>query len=143
MKEVNSLVNRFTKFSDWSRAVRAAARLKRFIREFKGHQPRTKEATSLEERREAEIFIIKLVQEEAFAEDIQKIKLQKENTLNKHNKLSQLNAFLDKDNVLRVGGRLSRSALHHDVRHPAILPKKSHVSSLLVKHYHERVQEEA
>jgi len=72
MKEVNSLVNRFTKFSDWSRAVRAAARLKRFIREFKGHQPRTKEATSLEERREAEIFIIKLVQEEAFAEDIQK-----------------------------------------------------------------------
>ncbi|XP_038549580.1 uncharacterized protein LOC119883123 [Micropterus salmoides] len=139
MKEVNSLVKRFTKFSDWSRAVRAAARLKRFIREFKGHQPRTKEATSLEERREAEIFIIKLVQEEAFAEDIQKIKLQKENTLNKRNKLRQLNAFLDKDNVLRVGGRLSRSALHHDVKHPAILPKKSHVSALLVKHYHERV----
>lgn len=92
-------------------SARAAARLNRFIREFKGHQPRTKEATSLEERREAEIFIIKLVQEEAFAEDIQKIKLQKENTLNKHNKLSQLNAFLDKNNVLRVGGRLSRSAL--------------------------------
>lgn len=76
MKEVNSIANRFTKFSDWSRAVRAVARLKRFVREFKGLQQRTNEATSLEERREAEIFIIKLVQEQAFAEDIQKIKLQ-------------------------------------------------------------------
>lgn len=138
-KEVNSMVNRFTKFSDWSRAVRAVARLKRCIREFKTVQPRTNDATSLEERKEAEIAIIKLVQKDAFAEDIQRIKLQKEGTLNKHNSLRKLNAFLDKNGVLRVGGRLSKSSLHHDVKHPVILPKKSHVSALLVKHHHERV----
>lgn len=28
-REVNSMVNRFTKFSDWSRAVRAVARLQK------------------------------------------------------------------------------------------------------------------
>ncbi|KAM7380993.1 hypothetical protein PAMP_004254 [Pampus punctatissimus] len=138
-KEERSVVNRLTKFSDWSRAVKAVARLKRFVREFKGCQPRTNEATNLEERREAEIFIIRLVQEDSFAEAIQKLKHQKEYPLSKHNKLHQLNAFLDENNILRVGGRLSKAALHHDVRHPAILPKKSHVSSLLVKHYHERV----
>lgn len=88
-KEVNSIANRFIKFSDWSRAVRAIARLQKFVREFKGLQPRTNEATNLEERRKAEIFIIKLVQEEAFAEDIHKIKLQKEHTMNKRNKLHQ------------------------------------------------------
>lgn len=133
------MVNHFTKFSDWSRAVKTVARLKRFIREFKKVQPRTNEATSLEEIKESEIAIIKLVQEDAFAEDIQKIKLQKEGILNKHNSLRKLNAFLDKNNVLRVGGRLSQSTLHHDVKHPIILPKKSHVSALLVKHHHERV----
>ncbi len=133
------MVNRLTKFSDWSRVVRAVARLKRFVREFKGVQPRTNEATSLEERKEAEIIVIKLVQEEAFAEDIQRFKLQKDDTLNKRNKLRQLNAFLDKEGVLRVGGRLSQSSLHHDIKHPAILPKKSHLSDLIVKHYHERV----
>ncbi len=138
-KEVNVMVNRLTKFSDWSRVVRAVARLKRFVREFKGVQPRTNEATSLEERKEAEIIVIKLVQEEAFAEDIQRFKLQKDDTLNKRNKLRQLNAFLDKEGVLRVGGRLSQSSLHHDIKHPAILPKKSHLSDLIVKHYHERV----
>lgn len=97
------------------------------------------EATSLEERKEAEIAIIMLVQEDAFAEDIQKIKLQKEGTLNKHNSLRQLNVFLDKNGVFRVGGRLSQSTLHHNVKHPVILPKKSHVSALLVKHHHEHV----
>lgn len=35
-KEVNSIANRFIKFSDWSRAVRAIARLQKFVREFKG-----------------------------------------------------------------------------------------------------------
>ncbi|KAJ8375844.1 hypothetical protein SKAU_G00064240 [Synaphobranchus kaupii] len=139
VKEVNSLAKRLTKFSDWSRAVRAIARLKRCIREFKGLQRRTNTSTNLEERRETEIFIMKLAQEDAFAEEIQKIKFQKEDTLNKHNKLHQLNAFLDKNNVLRVGGRLSQSALHQDVKHPVILPKKSHVSALLVKHHHEHV----
>ncbi|KAL4009472.1 hypothetical protein ACER0C_003324 [Sarotherodon galilaeus] len=138
-KEQNPMVNRLTKFSDWSRVVRAIARLKRFVREFKGFQSRTNESTNLEERREAEIFIIKLVQEDAFAEDIKKIRGKKEHTLSRHNRLRQLNAFLDETNVLRVGGRLSQSALHHDVKHPAILPKKSHASALLVKHHHERI----
>ena len=81
--ELNSVVNHLSKFSDWTRAVRAVARLKRFIREFKKLQPGTNKATSLEDRREAEIFIIKLVQEEAFAQDIQKIQQQKTNSLNK------------------------------------------------------------
>ena len=137
--EVHSMVNHFIKFSDWSRAVRAVARLQRFVREFKGLQSRTNEATSLEERREADIFIIKLVQEEAFAEGIYRLKSQKVPTLNRCNKLHQLNPFLDKRNVLRVGGRLSQSALHHDIKHPAILLKKSHLSRLLVKYHHERV----
>ncbi|XP_067314466.1 uncharacterized protein [Pseudorasbora parva] len=138
-KEVNSMVNRFIKFSDWSRAVRGVARLKRFIREFKRVQLRTNKATTLEERKEAEITIIKLVQEDTFTEDIQKIKLQKESTLNKHSNLRRLSAFLDHNGVLRVGGRLAQSSLHHDVKYPVILPKKSHLSALLVKHHHERV----
>ena len=133
-------MNHLSKFSDWSRAVRAVARLNRFFREFKKLQPRTNKATCLEDRREALIFIIKLVQEEAFAQDIKKIQQQKTNSLNKQNKLHHLNAFLDKNSVLRVGGRLTRSAWHYDVKHPAILPKKSHISSMIVKHHHERVQ---
>ncbi|XP_061819927.1 uncharacterized protein [Nerophis lumbriciformis] len=138
-KEANPVLQHLQKFSDWSRAIKAIARLKRFIKEYKGIQQRTNKVTDLEERKDAEVFIIKLVQREAFPEEIKKIRSQKENSLHKHNRLIQLNAFLDKSDVVRVGERLSQSALHHDVKHPAILPKESHVSALLVKHYHERV----
>lgn len=57
----------------------------------------------------------------------------------KTNKLYQLSPFVDECDVLRVGGRLTRSSLHPHVKHPAILPKSSHVSSLLIKHHHEKV----
>ncbi|KAL6455426.1 hypothetical protein MHYP_G00361280 [Metynnis hypsauchen] len=68
-KETKSLLDRLHKFSDWSRMVKAIARLKR--QEIKGLQPRSCEVTSLEERREAELTIIKMVQEATFSKEIQ------------------------------------------------------------------------
>ncbi|XP_030211216.1 uncharacterized protein LOC115542876 [Gadus morhua] len=120
--------------------VKAIARLQRHVKEIKGLQPKSCEACSLEERREAELTIIKMVQEATFSQDIQLLQSDKETPVKgKANKLHRLSPFLDDQGVLRVGGRLSHAALHPQVKHPAVLPKDSHVSNLLVKHYHERV----
>ena len=70
-KETKSLLDRLHKFSDWSRMVKAIARLKRHVKKIKGPQPRSCEVTSLEERREAEMTIIKMVQEATFSKEIQ------------------------------------------------------------------------
>lgn len=43
------------------------------------------------------------------------------------------------DGVLRVGGRLSRLALPEETKHPAILPKESHITKLILRHVHSRV----
>lgn len=43
------------------------------------------------------------------------------------------------DGVLRVGGRLHRSALPEDTKHPVILPKSSHVSTLILHQIHQKV----
>lgn len=51
----------------------------------------------------------------------------------------QVKSFMDQYKVLRIGGRLSKSVLHSHIKHPAIVPKASHVASPLIKHYHERV----
>lgn len=42
-----------------------------------------------------------------------------------------------KDGVLRVGGRLGRSAMLPDARHPAILHKDDWVAKLILRHIHE------
>lgn len=58
----------------------------------------------------------------------------------KDSKLYKLNPLLDEEGVLRVGGRLSHAILHPHVKHPAILPKDSHISTLLIRHFHAKVQ---
>ncbi|XP_067305911.1 uncharacterized protein [Pseudorasbora parva] len=137
VREKRTLLDRLTKFSDWKRAVKAIALLKRHAKQIKGTKDKVSGATSIEERQEAELFIIKLVQREAFSSEIRGIKQGKE--VKPKDKLNKLSPFVDEHGVLRVGGRLSRSVLHPHVKHPAIVPNKSHVSSLLIKHYHERV----
>lgn len=120
--------------------VKAIARLKRFARETKGLKPRSYETTSLEKRREAELTIIKVVQEATFYPEMQCLQRHKEMQVkDKANKWHKLSPFLDDQCILRVGGRLTHAALHPHVKHPAILPRDSHVTALLVKHYHERV----
>lgn len=44
-KESRSLLDRLQKFSDWSRVVKAVARLKHKIKELKGVKQRTNEST--------------------------------------------------------------------------------------------------
>lgn len=132
------LLDRFCRFSCWTRLVKAIARLKRLAKELKGSIPRTNEATSLLERSDAEVTIINLVQREAFAEEIQSLQHGKE--LAKSSKLHKLNPFFDEQGILRVGGRLRNADLHHHIKHPAVLPAKGHVTTLLIQHYHNQVQ---
>ncbi len=75
VKESRSLLDHLHKFSDWSRVVKAVARLKRKIKQFKDVKQPTKESTSLEEWKQAEHVIIKLVQKEALSDEIQSLKL--------------------------------------------------------------------
>ncbi len=135
--EERALLDRLNKFSDWTRAVKAIARLKRCAKDAKGLNPRVNEASSIEERKEAEFTIIKMVQQSAFCDVMQSLKYQKE--IKSNSKLHPLNPFLDEHGILRVGGRLTHAELHPHVRNPAILPKDSQISTLLIKHYHEQV----
>ena len=60
-------------------------------------------------------------------------------TLKKTSCIYKLDPFVDKDGLLRIGGRIRRAAVPFEVKHPLILPKKSHVSNLIVRHFHETV----
>ena len=51
--------------------------------------------------------------------------------------IRKLDPYVDEDGILRVGGRLKHADLSDQVKHPMILPKDSHVTDLIVKHYHE------
>ncbi|XP_057680914.1 uncharacterized protein LOC130908955 isoform X1 [Corythoichthys intestinalis] len=137
-KEEKYVTERLQKFSDWTRAVKAIARLRRYVKSAKNSKVMSNESTTLEERKEAEEFIIRTIQKETFSKEIQYLKDKKE-LKSFQSKLYQLSPFLDVHDILRVGGRLTKASLHPNIKHPAIMPRDHHVSRLLIKHFHEKI----
>lgn len=147
-----------TRFSSWSSLRRAVAVLISKARELKGVREHSKGrqtngkliTPTVQELNQASQFLIKTVQREAFADEIKLLEghmldhqtvdrkhiRKKKNSL-KGSCLYQLDPFVDEDGILRVGGRLRRSALDFVEKHPAVLPKKHHLSELVIRHYHE------
>ena len=60
-------------------------------------------------------------------------------TLKKTSSLYKLDPFVNKNRLLRIGGRIRRADVPLEVKHPLILPKKSHISDLIVRYFHEPV----
>ena len=94
----------------------------------------------------AELTILKFVQASAFGKEVHALKEGEKNKLRGQKKggikndspVRRLDPFLD-NGVLRVGGRLRRADLPFETKHPVILPKKSHVTTLLIRHAHKRL----
>ena len=61
-------------------------------------------------------------------------------TMKKASSLYKMDPFLDKNGILRVGGCFKHAELSEAVKHPIILPKKGHVTSLIISHYHSLVE---
>ena len=65
-------------------------------------------------------------------------------TLNKkcelppEHKLVKLSPFIDKDGLLRVGGRLRLAHLSEAVKHPLLLPSNDPLTAALLLHYHKK-----
>ncbi|XP_036142106.1 uncharacterized protein LOC118645340 [Monomorium pharaonis] len=50
--------------------------------------------------------------------------------------LARLSPFVDDQGIIRVGGRLKHAILSPDERHPVILPRGSHLTTLVIRAYH-------
>ena len=53
--------------------------------------------------------------------------------------IHQLDPFPDKDGVLRLGGRLAKSNLSHELKHPVLVPKYCNISQMIIRYYHEKI----
>ena len=94
--------------------------------------------TATQDYYKAQVVIIEGVQRQAFGEDIERIK--SSGKVFRLSLLEKLSSIIDGEGFLREGGRLKQADLTNEERHSIIIPKSSHVSSLLIRHNHERVQ---
>ena len=51
----------------------------------------------------------------------------------------KLDPFIDDEGILRVRGRIKRSAVANEMQHPVLLPKSCKIAELVVRWCHEQV----
>lgn len=145
--------DRFKRFSNWPALRRAIASLIKRAKECKT-KPQPQAANrdlTLTLLNQSTSIIVTAVQREVFADEIAALEREDNNTPESRSSLNQrrrilqkstlyrLDPFVDEDGILRVGGRLQRSDLTFEERHPVLLPKNHHLSKLLIRYYHEKV----
>lgn len=85
---------------------------------------------TVEDMENAEKAIFAFEQQQHFTLDI--ALLEKGNHCWKDSPMSEMDSILDQG-ILRVGGRINRSAMPVSVKNPKILPKKSHISEIILR----------
>ena len=108
----------------------------------------------MQDLQEAENVIVKSVQYTAFPEELKSLKSSQhvkslddrlaapaERTLcPKQSSLHKLDPFLDSQGILRVGGRLRNASLPFEIKFPVILPRRSHVTTLIIRYFHKKIK---
>ncbi|XP_053596461.1 uncharacterized protein LOC103580575 [Microplitis demolitor] len=84
----------------------------------------------------AKTLLIKYLQSQYYS---QELKIFKDgDSLHRNHRLAKLIPYVDYNGVLRVGGRLENLLLDDEQKNPAILPRSSRLSTLLIDHSHQR-----
>ena len=157
-----NLLSRLDYFSDFHRAKRAIALCRSYVQKLKertshkspSNTAKTSNSITVEAMEQAESHIIKAVQASYFEEEIkvltstQKEENPKDRPSNSERKSSlkscsplfKLDPFVDCSGILRVGGRLKRASMPDNVKFPVVLPRKSHITDLVIKHCHDQVE---
>ncbi|GFS65861.1 uncharacterized protein TNCV_390871 [Trichonephila clavipes] len=128
----NNLIKRYSSFDT---LIITTAWCLRFVNNSKINiSERKKDYLNTTELRNAAEVLVKSVQQSEFKSEIKCLQLKHQ--IPKNSKILSLNPFLDKDGLLRVGGRLKFSNLSDSQKHQLILPKTHHLTDLIINHFH-------
>ena len=108
-----------TRISSWNRQKKVVAVMLRFINLCRKNIA-GKEIT-VQDMHEAEWHILRWLQQKYLGTEIARLKEGKKLT---STALAKLNPYTDKDDILRIGGRINNANIAYDTKHPIILPKE-------------------
>ena len=85
----------------------------------------------------AEVSVIRLCQRRYFEKDINALCSGK--SVSKQSNIYKLDPFLEKKEILWAGGRIIKSTLEYKLKHFVLLPRKDHITLVIMRYYHEKV----
>lgn len=127
------VINILNLSNNYAKICRIVSYIFRFVFNMKSPTERRKGKLEIQEIKEASNFLVRKVQLSEFADEI---KVLSKNVNLNQSKIKNLAPFLDENNVLRVGGRLQKSKLTVDERHPKLLPSNHRLTKLIMCSFH-------
>lgn len=127
-------INFFNRCSKLGKLKRVIAYILRFKTRTLNKRHAISKNLSSEEINNAFIILIKIAQHETFKQEI--LELEKSKELSSNSKLLNLRPFLDKNKILRVGGRLVNAQISYEQQHPIILAQKHKFTEMIVLNEH-------
>ncbi|XP_041971999.1 uncharacterized protein LOC121727982 [Aricia agestis] len=131
----NTIFINFERFSNFLRMVRAIAYMLRFLHNVRNKNNKRTDILSTNEIIESQNLLAKISQLESFP--VEYNLYIKENKVKDNHYLSKLNIFMDRDKILRVGGRLTNSnSFSYTKKHPILLGSNHSFTKLLFRYEH-------
>ncbi|XP_011684966.1 PREDICTED: uncharacterized protein LOC105448210 [Wasmannia auropunctata] len=124
------------KFSSLTRLRRVVAYCLRFKSNSLKSTNRVGGSLTVLELEQAMTAVIKICQANEFSKELDI--LVKGAKVDLKSRLSTLHPFLDSSGIIRVGGRLHHAPLEYTQKHPIVLPKKNHLTDLIIRDAHYR-----
>ncbi|XP_060756589.1 uncharacterized protein LOC132867628 [Neoarius graeffei] len=124
------------KYSRLKTVLRITAWVRRFITNARS-SPRTQGELTTEELTAAEVYWVKVTQNQSFSQEICQLKSGRD--IKKDSKIRDLKPFFDENGLVSVGGRLQHTDFSFREQHPWVLPANHKFSELLAQDCHERV----
>ena len=129
-------------YSSYSKILRITAWIIRFIKNCQLHKENSQNTLNsgpltVSELSTAESYWISLSQNQHFSREINSFKSQR--SISNSSSLISLHPFLDKEGLVRVGGREGNSRRPYDTQHPVILHAKHPLARLLITYEHKRL----
>ncbi|XP_076397821.1 uncharacterized protein LOC143266093 [Megachile rotundata] len=129
-----------TRFSDLRRLLRVTAWILRWRSRRSAEKISTVATDALvllpQELEAALLQWVRITQRIAFPRELEDVRAGR--AVHGRSALRKLTPFIDKDGILRVGGRIKHALLNADQKHPIILATQSHLSQLIVEAHHRR-----
>lgn len=134
---VNSL---FDRFSNWTSLFRVTGWLLRFAHNARCHKdaflPKLFGPLTVPELEAAQAVWFRYAQLQ-FSEEFTALKNQRQ--VAGKSPIKSLNPFIDKDNVIRVNGRLARAPIANERKFPIILPRQHRLTRMIFEYEHLRL----
>ncbi|XP_063358857.1 uncharacterized protein LOC134648296 [Cydia amplana] len=135
IKQTSIIDQLLERYSSLDKVCRILAYVRRFCTNARSTASRSESLLITDiERHRALLEIVKHFQDRHFSDVISKLRLRKQLPRS----LRKLNPFLDDQGVLRVGGRLARSGLEFEHKHPALLPRKCVLTTRVIESVHRK-----